>query len=178
MDIRTRMHSDLCNNIHEMFVKKNKDYGNAYTKFREKYPTAILMHLNEKVSRLDTLMTSGAKPNVANESIEDTLMDIANYALMEIVERRISAEKVTARRTTPINGAAKQDDPKASDHINKAKDKTSSSDAAFEELKRLLDELDTEEKKKKHQTDVAEEVEDFLGALLTLSILADMMRGD
>lgn len=42
-------------------------------------------------SRLKTLM-EGAEQKVKDESIDDTLMDLANYCIMELVERKMGNE--------------------------------------------------------------------------------------
>lgn len=87
--IELKIHEDLCNEIHELYMNKNADYGDSFRKVREKIPNAILVRLNDKMNRLESLMNkSEDEQKVKNESIDDTLMDIANYALLELVERR------------------------------------------------------------------------------------------
>lgn len=87
--IELKIHEDLCNEIHELYMNKNADYGDSFRKVREKIPNAILVRLNDKLNRLESLMNkSEDEQKVKNESIDDTLMDIANYALLELVERR------------------------------------------------------------------------------------------
>ena len=44
-----------------------------------------LIRLEDKLSRLDRL-TSGAEQKVKDESIRDTLMDLANYTIMTLME--------------------------------------------------------------------------------------------
>ena len=87
--IELKIHEDLCNEIHELYMNKNADYGDSFRKVREKIPNAILVRLNDKMNRLESLMNkSEDEQKVKDESINDTLMDIANYALLELVERR------------------------------------------------------------------------------------------
>jgi len=74
-----------------LFCKKQRDYGpgniNAFGEF------GILVRLNDKVERLKNLLN---KPQVGqldkvvamNESIDDTWMDIATYALIALLVRR------------------------------------------------------------------------------------------
>ena len=69
----------------ETYARKNHDYGNAYTELRREFPDTVLIYMTAKLKRLKTLMQG--EPAQVNESIEDTLLDIANYAVMEIVER-------------------------------------------------------------------------------------------
>lgn len=72
--------------LHETYKAKNADYGDSFALVRKKYPNAILIRLNDKLNRLETLM-NGGKQHV-DESIDDTLLDLANYCIMELVERR------------------------------------------------------------------------------------------
>lgn len=73
--------------LFETYKAKNADYGDSFAQVRQKYPNAILIRLNDKLNRLETLM-NGAEQHVNDESIEDTLLDLANYCIMELVERR------------------------------------------------------------------------------------------
>lgn len=86
---KLQIHKDLCDELHELYEKKNSDYGDSFRKVREKIPNAILVRLNDKLNRLESLMNkSEDEQKIKDESIDDTLMDIANYALLELVERR------------------------------------------------------------------------------------------
>lgn len=69
-----------------VYAAKNHDYGGSFTTLRKKYPQAILIRLTDKLSRLETLLAGGSA-KVKDESIDDTLLDLANYAIMELVER-------------------------------------------------------------------------------------------
>lgn len=82
------LHKNICERIHETYLKKNADYGDSYKIVRDKIPNIIIGHLTEKLSRLETLLQDGYIPEIEDERIEDTLLDIANYAIIEIVERK------------------------------------------------------------------------------------------
>lgn len=84
---KLNIHKEICNNLHETYEAKNADYGDSFALVRGKYPNAILIRLNDKLNRLETLM-NGGKQHV-DESIDDTLLDLANYCIMELVERKI-----------------------------------------------------------------------------------------
>lgn len=83
------LHRLLCESLNKTYIRKNADYGDSYGQLRSKYPDSILIRLFDKFSRLERLI-QGHEAQVKDESIEDTLMDMANYALMEVVERRLS----------------------------------------------------------------------------------------
>lgn len=80
-------HLDICQELNLTYKKKNHDYGDSFAKLRKEIPDAILVRIYDKYSRLKTLM-QGAEQKVKDESIEDTLKDLANYCIMELVERR------------------------------------------------------------------------------------------
>lgn len=81
------IHKAICYDLNETYKAKNADYGDSFSELRQEYPNAILIRLTDKLKRLKTLM-QGGQQQVADESIEDTLLDLANYAIMELVERR------------------------------------------------------------------------------------------
>ena len=83
-------HRQLCEKIHSTYVAKNKDYGDSFTRTRAeaKYPELVIItRLSDKFYRLKTLL-EGAEQQVKSESINDTLLDLANYCLMELLERQ------------------------------------------------------------------------------------------
>lgn len=86
-DEKECIHWTICRDLHETYKAKNADYGDSFAMVREKYPNAILIRLNDKLNRLETLM-NGAQQHVNDESVDDTLLDLANYCIMELVERR------------------------------------------------------------------------------------------
>ena len=51
--------------------------------------TMPCIRLEDKLNRLKALTRAGNQ-QVNDESIDDTLMDLANYAIMTLVERRIA----------------------------------------------------------------------------------------
>lgn len=82
------IHKEICEKMHEVYRAKNADYGDSFGKLRDKFPNAILIRLYDKLNRLETLM-NGNSQQVSDESIDDTLLDLANYAVMELVERKV-----------------------------------------------------------------------------------------
>lgn len=83
-----QLHRDILVQLHQTYARKNHDYGNSFHKVREEFPNAVLIRLMDKLERLKTLHNSTSL--VADESIEDTLLDLANYAIMEVVERQMA----------------------------------------------------------------------------------------
>ena len=85
---KIEIHKSLCDKTHELYENKNADYGDSFSQLRKRYPNFVCMRLFDKLNRLDTIIQPGYECKVYDEKIEDTLMDIANYALMELTERR------------------------------------------------------------------------------------------
>ena len=85
------MHKAICYDLNNTYQAKNADYGDSFAKIREDFPESILIRVRDKYERLKTLL-QGGQQQVKEESIEDTLLDLANYCIMEVVERRMSNE--------------------------------------------------------------------------------------
>ena len=69
----------------EIYEDKNSDYGDSFHKLYERYGLqSAVIRLYDKMYRIENLATSTNK--VKNESVRDTLMDLANYAIMTIME--------------------------------------------------------------------------------------------
>lgn len=86
---KVQIHKQLCDNMHALYERKNADYGDSFAQLRKRYPNFVCMRLFDKLNRLDTIIQPGYSCKVSDEKIEDTLMDIANYCIMELTERRV-----------------------------------------------------------------------------------------
>lgn len=93
---KLEIHKTICDQLHGMYAEKNADYGDSFSKTRAKYGDAILIRLTDKLNRLEELLLSGRTPCVVNESIDDTLADLANYCILELVERRADEQAAAA----------------------------------------------------------------------------------
>lgn len=77
----------------ELYKAKNADYGDSFSKSYQEFGlTASVVRISDKVERLKAL--SKAEARVKDESIRDTLVDLANYAMMTVIELDIENEKV------------------------------------------------------------------------------------
>jgi hypothetical protein len=78
-------HKKICGELNEIYTAKNKDYGDSFTKgFQEYGLTMPAIRLEDKLRRYKQLIKQDAE--VKDESIIDTLLDLANYAIMTIIE--------------------------------------------------------------------------------------------
>lgn len=84
---KVAIHKQYCIDSNLLYARKNADYGDSYSQLRKRYPNFICMRLFDKLNRLDRVIQPGYECKVSDETIEDTLMDIANYCLMELTER-------------------------------------------------------------------------------------------
>ena len=85
------IHAKICEELTQIYYNKNQDYGDSFAIVRAKVSDAIRVRLWDKMLRLDNLL-SGADALVQSETIEDTLKDMANYCLMELIERQLEKE--------------------------------------------------------------------------------------
>lgn len=81
------VHKNICNKLNQIYQKKNQDYGDSFSKsFVEYGMTMPCIRLEDKLNRLKSLTIHNNERQVNDESIEDTLLDLANYAIMSIME--------------------------------------------------------------------------------------------
>lgn len=66
---------------HEIFCKKNADYGDAFATYG---PIGVLVRIGDKITRLQNITKKGINL-VEDENIRDTLLDLHNYAAMAIM---------------------------------------------------------------------------------------------
>ena len=79
----------ICFDLMDLHRRKNKDYGNAaHESFKEFGLISYVIRLNDKMKRLKSLTRPGVDIGIKDESIEDTLMDLAAYAIMAIESMR------------------------------------------------------------------------------------------
>ena len=66
------------------YKAKNADYGNSFDKTLNEFGlVASVVRLNDKMERIKSLIKSDAK--VLDEKIDDTLLDMANYAILTLL---------------------------------------------------------------------------------------------
>lgn len=85
---KVEKHAEICAELNKIYEAKNHDYGDSFARVREQYPQSINIRLWDKLLRLDQL-NNGVEAKVTDEKIEDTLLDMANYCIMEVIERQV-----------------------------------------------------------------------------------------
>lgn len=96
-EIKVDVHAAVCSRLNAMYQVKNSDYNDAFAKSFAEYGMAMpCIRLEDKLNRLKALTVHNRKQNVKDESIQDTLMDLANYAIMTLVELKIKEEEAAS----------------------------------------------------------------------------------
>ncbi len=100
-DKRITIHTEICKGLTNTYIRKNSDYGDSFARLRNEYDNAILIRIFDKYSRLKTLI-QGTEQKVHDENIEDTLIDLANYCILELVERKLEAPVANGFRSVTL----------------------------------------------------------------------------
>lgn len=83
-----KTHAGICSELNETYRKKNNDYGNSFKKSYDEFGiVSAVVRMTDKMERLKAL-TTGVDNLVKEESVEDTILDLANYAIMTVIELR------------------------------------------------------------------------------------------
>ena len=87
-DVTKYSYSNILRSMDETHTRKNNDYGDAaYQGYKKFGPAYFLVQLHNKLSRLESLTINNKTQLVKDESIDDTLLDMANYAVMYLESR-------------------------------------------------------------------------------------------
>ena len=86
-EMNEELHQELLDYIHKLYITKNKDYGSSVHDTYTKYGfTSYLVRLEDKLNRARIISREEAE--VSDEKLEDTLLDLANYAILAVMELR------------------------------------------------------------------------------------------
>lgn len=78
-------HKEFCDYLNNLYIEKNHDYGDSVHDTFLKYGlTSFLVRMEDKLNRARTLSQKEALVN--DEKIRDTLLDLANYAIISVIE--------------------------------------------------------------------------------------------
>lgn len=73
----------ILNEIKQLHNRKNADYGDSFDKTLDEFGlVASATRMSDKFNRFKSLIKNSAQ--VSDEKIEDTLIDLASYAIMTI----------------------------------------------------------------------------------------------
>ena len=79
-------HQEITKELHDIYIEKNKNYGDSFSKtFRTFGLIASVTRIADKFYRLATVANMPLEEQQGlSESVEDTLLDLANYCIMTI----------------------------------------------------------------------------------------------
>lgn len=80
-----QFHTDCCRKMVEITASKNNDYtgigDDPFKNFRKRGELGFLVRMDDKISRIESFLEKG-NFQYSKESLEDTCLDLANYALL------------------------------------------------------------------------------------------------
>ena len=83
---KVAQHYAICQKLNAVYKAKNHDYGDSFGDTYKKLGIiSAVTRLSDKMNRLMSLAVSH-DVQVKDEKIEDTLLDMANYAIMTLIE--------------------------------------------------------------------------------------------
>lgn len=89
---KVQMHREICEEINDLYARKNHDYGDSFHQtFVEEGMAMVRIRLGDKFNRFKTL-SRNEEQKVNDESIRDTLIDLANYAIMTVLEMEVAED--------------------------------------------------------------------------------------
>jgi hypothetical protein len=83
-----KRHQELCDDIHVMYMQKNMAYGDSFHElYKDLGIISAVTQITHKYNRLKTL-AKDKNNNICkgDEAITDTLLDLANYCLLTVME--------------------------------------------------------------------------------------------
>ena len=87
---KVQRHKIICEEINDLYDRKNHDYGDSFHQtFVEEGMAMARIRIGDKFNRFKTL-SRGGDQKVNDESIRDTLIDLANYAIMTVLEMEVA----------------------------------------------------------------------------------------
>ena len=78
-------HLEVCGELNVIYERKNADYGDSFAQSLDKHGLiAAIVRMDDKMNRVINL-NKADEQLVNDESVRDTLMDLANYAIMSVM---------------------------------------------------------------------------------------------
>lgn len=84
---KVERHKQICMALNALYAKKNHDYDDSFHEtFLEEGMAMSRIRLTDKLKRFKKLSKNPDLRQVGDESLKDTLLDLANYAIMTVLE--------------------------------------------------------------------------------------------
>ena len=100
---RLGIYQHIINNLEDTYKRKNSDYGNSVGDTYEKFgDISFLTRITDKYNRILSLADKGEAGQVKEEALEDTILDLANYCLLWLVEREYAGQQKEVKATKDV----------------------------------------------------------------------------
>lgn len=87
---KVNVFDDIAIELRNLYDAKNRDYSDSFGQSFAKWGLPMsCIRLGDKLNRLESFAQK-KDMQVADESVEDTLRDLANYAIMTLVEMQMA----------------------------------------------------------------------------------------
>lgn len=88
----------VTNEMAATFAKKRHDYGPSTTETWIKFgPVSMITRMQDKLNRAYNLLCGKDAAAVSSESVQDTILDLANYCIITLIEIEKERERLDAR---------------------------------------------------------------------------------
>lgn len=96
IDAKVLKHQKVCERLNAIYNKKNHDYGDSFSRTFQDWGIACAgIRIEDKLNRFKSLIKNEAL--VEDETLADTLIDMANYCIMTYMELVDEVEEETVR---------------------------------------------------------------------------------
>ena len=101
---RLGIYQHIISNLEDTYKRKNSDYGNSVGDTYEKFgDISFLTRITDKYNRMVNLVcNSNNVRKVKDEALEDTILDLANYCLLWLVEREYVGQQKEVKPTKDV----------------------------------------------------------------------------
>ena len=131
-------HKLICEYLNDLYARKNADYGDSFHQtFLEEGWAMPRIRLSDKLNRIKTL-SRVEDSKVKDESLRDTLIDLANYAIMSVMELDWMTDEAEEEKTSDASDYGFVTAEQAAENIAKVAAAVSGNKAEKEKPKKDL----------------------------------------
>ena len=81
-----KRHEEICKKLNEVYVQKNRAYGDSFSEtYRKLGVISAVTRMTDKMNRIQNLSVN-KNIDKGDESLIDSCLDLANYAIMTVME--------------------------------------------------------------------------------------------
>ena len=92
MENELNEYRQIINKLYKIYVDKNHDYGNSFDDTCDEFGLiAPVIRMNDKIKRCKSVLKNNDFK--VNESLEDTISDLANYCIMTLMWMKKNSKK-------------------------------------------------------------------------------------